>query len=94
MKTGYWRTERPSRKLDNTLTGPYKIIEKVGTSYRVDIPSSMKIHNVFHAEKLRLSSDDPLPGQHNDPPPPIVIIGQQEYVVEKILASKALRGRM
>ena len=30
--------ERPSRKLDYQMAGPYRILEKVGHSYRLDLP--------------------------------------------------------
>jgi hypothetical protein len=34
VSTKNWRTERPSRKLDYQSVGPYKILEKVGNSYK------------------------------------------------------------
>ncbi len=41
--------ERPSRKLDWQRYGPYRIIQRIKkVGYRLDLPSSLQIHNVFH----------------------------------------------
>jgi hypothetical protein len=79
-------TQRPSKKLDYPTNGPFKIVEKIGHSYRLDLPTSMRIHDVLPAEKLRRAADNPLPGQVNDPLPPINITGDEEWEVEDILA--------
>ena len=46
------KTERPSKKLDHKMIGPYKVRELVGSSYWLDLPTSMRIHNVFHPNLL------------------------------------------
>jgi hypothetical protein len=45
----------PSRKLAEQSVGPYTIIEKVGNAYCIDLPESIKVHPVFHPEKLCLA---------------------------------------
>ena len=87
-------TSRPSRKLDYPTAGPFEILEKVNHSYRLKLPSSMKVHNVFSPDKLRLAAEDPLPGQISPEPPPINITGDNEYEVEEILAAKLLRKNL
>jgi hypothetical protein len=37
-----WNTARPSLKLDSKNSGPFKIIEKKGNSFRLELPASMK----------------------------------------------------
>ena len=89
-----WDTGRPSRKLDHQMRGPWKILDQIGHSYEVDLPNSMKVYPVFHADRLRKAADNPLPGQEDKPEPPIEINGTPEYVVEQVLNSRVLRGKL
>ena len=54
----------------------------------------MKIHPVFSPNKLRRDPTNPLPGQIAPEPDPIVINDEEEWEVDKILASRLYgRGR-
>ena len=86
------RTERPSQKLDHKMLGPFPVVSHVGRAYRLELPLTMKIHNMFHPGLLRKAPEDPLPGQKNAPPPPIVVDDHEEWSVDEILDSK-LFGR-
>jgi len=90
----HYRTDRPNKKLDNQMAGPFPILEKVGNSYKLELPESMKIHPVFSPDKLRRAADDPLPGQVVEPSEPIVIGDEHEWEVEEILASRVCRRRL
>ena len=46
------KTQRPSKKLDDKMLGPFKIIAKVGRAFRLELPRTMLIHNVFHPSLL------------------------------------------
>lgn len=88
--------DRPSRKLGHQNIGPYVIKRKVGYSYELDLPESLKqIHPVFHAKLLRKDPCNPVPGQELPDPEELHIIpGQKEFAVEKIRAVKLIRGRL
>lgn len=44
---------RPCPKLDNKKAGPFKVIQKLSpVSYRLELPASLNIHNVFHVSLL------------------------------------------
>jgi hypothetical protein len=89
-----WSTDRPSTKLDHQNAGPFPITEKIGEgrAFRVRLPESMKVHDVFHPDRLRKARDDPLPGQVLEPPPPEEINGEDEWELEYIRSSKLDRG--
>jgi hypothetical protein len=48
----------------------------------------MKIHPVISPDKLRKSTNDPLPGQVNGLMDLVEITGDIEYEVEEVLAAK------
>lgn len=87
-------TIRPSRKLDDKRIGPFKVLDKIGISYRIELPPTIKIYNVFHPCFLTLAATNPLPGQNNPPPAPIVTENNEQWVVEDILDSRLLYGRL
>ena len=89
-----WLTERSSVKLDSQNAGPYKILEKVGHSYRLDLPDHVKVHDVLHADRLRKAPMDPLPGQEEEPEPPVEVEGEQEWEVVRLLASRIYRRKL
>lgn len=88
------KTRRPCRKLDNKNEGPWPIVRVLdSSSYELQLPSTMKIHPVFHASLLHLDPDKPLHGQSvPDACFPIVADGEPEYVVEEILDSRVVGG--
>ena len=86
LNTKHWNTARPSQKLDNNNSGPFKIVAKEGHSFRLRLPASMKINLVMSLDKLRKSAKDPLPGQINKPEDPVEITGDIKYKVKEILA--------
>ena len=91
------KTTRPSKKLDYKKMGSFKIIKKVGTSsYKLDLPASMTIHNTFHISPLELYEDKKFPLQIQTPPPPIEIDGEpaREYELEEIIDSRLHQGKL
>ncbi len=67
--TKNWKTQRPSRKLNHQMAGPFFITKQVGNSYKIALLKLIKVHNIFSLDKLRKAADNPLPGQINNPPP-------------------------
>ncbi len=77
-------TNRPSKKLDHKMMGPYDIIGKKDISLELQLPQAMKIQNVFDSNPLQKTSTDPLTGQVNKLAPSIIINNKEEWEVEDI----------
>jgi hypothetical protein len=74
--------------------GPFKVEAEIGkNAFQLKLPSSMKVHPVFHASRLAPWKPDQIPGRTLEPPPPITTPdGEEEYEVEEILDSKIDKG--
>jgi transposase InsO family protein len=81
------QTKRPMKKLDNKKIGPFTISEKISShAYRLDLPKTMRIHNVFHINLLSASKEDSDFHRRQVRPPPVITEeGEEEYKVEKII---------
>ena len=80
-------TTRPAKKLDDKRYGPFKILEKIGSSaYKLDLPKTWKaIHPVFNETLLTPFHKPVFANQKKPPPPPAVEVeGSPEYEVETI----------
>ena len=88
------KADRPSEKLDFSNPGPYAIKEQVDHLFKLELPSYIKAHPIFHADRLRKAADDPLPYQYENPPPPKVINDELKWEVERILDSRLWYGRL
>ena len=85
------RTIRKSKKLD-IKNAKFTITEVISShSFRLNTPPG--IHDVFHANKLRLASTDPLPSQRqtDEQPKPQIVGEDEEYEVEEILEERFIR---
>ena len=76
--------DQPYRKLSPKYSGPYKIIEKVGISYKLDLPQNWSVHPVFHPEKLKPYFWDTT-GPH-----PLSSLPLAQRRIERILAVRVL----
>jgi hypothetical protein len=84
-----FKTKRPSKKLDHKKIGPVRIVKLIGKrAVRVELPTSMKQHNVFNVTSLEHYRESRIPGRRQEPPPPDEIEGEKFWVVEGIAKSR------
>jgi len=51
---------QPSKKFRSRYIDPYKIIDKISSrAYKLDLPSNMKVHHVFHIGLLKEFNSSP-----------------------------------
>ena len=62
--------------------------------FRLDLPSQLRIHPVFHSSLLEPYQDSTVPGRIKPPPPPIELEGGLEYEVAAILQSNIVRNKL
>jgi hypothetical protein len=90
-------TTRPTKKFDDKWFGPYKVTEKISrNAYRLALPTSLRVHPVFHVSRLRRFEPDTIEGRPRSTQPPPVTLddGTEEYEVEKVIASRWFRRKL
>ena len=81
LSTANLRTTRPCKKLEFRRVGPFEIIKVLSqVSYKLKLPTTMRIHPVFHISLLSLFKK-PLPA-------PVIMEEGYELEVESILGSR------
>jgi len=76
----------PTRKLAPKREGPFEIIEVLGPlTYKLKLPATWRIHNVFHATLLVPYKENLTHGTNFLRPPPDIINDEEEWEVEAIL---------
>ena len=76
-------------KLLPKFAGPFRVLEKVGqAAYKLLLPESMKIHDVFHVGLLEPYHAD---GRCQPPPVTLFLDGDVQYEIESVLAVREAR---
>ena len=80
-------TKQPSKKLENCHVGKYRVKKIISThAVKLDLPSDLHVHPVFHVNFFEPTSTDDLHLDHVQPPgPPIEIDGETKYEVTAIV---------
>ena len=80
---------RPSSKLDNKKLGPFKISRIINpVAYELKLPSTLRIHPVFHVSLLEPRTKDIIKEFLQPEPPPVIVDSHEEFEVEQILDSR------
>jgi hypothetical protein len=75
-----------AKKLMPHCYSPFKITKKISVvAYQLDLPQSMKIHDVFHVNLLSPYKETEAYGTPYMRPPPDIKEGEEEYEVKAIL---------
>ena len=90
----YMMSARASKKLDYKRIGPYTVSKVINhNAYKLDLPPTMRVHNVFHVSLLDRYRDS-IPGQPLAELTPIVIGDNEEWEVDRILNSRYRHRRL
>ncbi len=60
-------------------------------AYRLELPPSMKIHNIFHVDLLMPYKEMEQYGMPYTRPPPVIDQGEEEYEIESITSDRRFR---
>ena len=82
-----------SQKVGPLYCGPFLVLEKLTSTYRLDVPPHMRVHPVFHVSQLKLYRKPKDTMRRYSKPGPIVTAdGEEEFEVEEIINHRK-RGR-
>jgi hypothetical protein len=87
------KVHQQSAKLGPKQLGPFEVTEvRSDVDYKLALPPALRIHDVFHVDRLSPYKGNEVNGQVPPPPEPVTVKGEEEYEVDHIRDSK-LFGR-
>ncbi len=84
------------KKLQPLFVGPFPIIQVIGpATYKLELPSTIKGHNVLNVSKLKAHHENNIEGRYAKEPGAIGVdhSGNNLYRMDKILDMKYLRNK-
>lgn len=82
-------------KLGPRQLGPFEVTERIGDlDYRLALPPALKLHDVFHVDRLSPWRGNEINGRLPPPPEPVEVEGEEEYEVDRILDSRRYRNQL
>src|SRR6201992_981929 len=88
------QTTHPKAKLAPRRYGPFKVLWATPTNCKLELPTTMKIHPMFHNSLLKPYVETFHHGPNYLCPPPDIVEGEEgHYEIEQILASRPTRNR-
>ena len=76
-------------KLLPKYVGPFQVLERIGiAAYKLLLPETMKIHDVFHVSLLEPYRSD---GRCQPPPVTLFLDGDEQFEIEAVLAVREPR---
>ena len=85
------KTTRPCDKLDYEYLGPFVIVHQINDiTFRLDLPSHIHIHLMFHVSFLEAWKSSSIPGWVIPLLHPIQLVDGPKFEVKAILDSKII----
>ena len=95
LEAKHLNTTHPTAKLTPRRHGPFLITAAIShVSYRLKLPSTWKVHNVFHASLLTPYKETTTNRTQYQEPAPDLVNGQPEWEVEQILGARRRRNQL
>jgi hypothetical protein len=83
------KVHQQSAKLGPKQLGPFEVTEvRSDVDYKLALPPALRIHDVFHVDRLSPYKGNEVNGQVPPPPEPVTVEGEEEYEVDHIRDSK------
>ncbi|QRV96665.1 Retrotransposable element Tf2 protein [Ceratobasidium sp. AG-Ba] len=88
-------SQRPNKKLDHKWYGPFTVAKRISShAYRLELPDTMKIHDVFPVTLLLpVVKDTDFNCSFVPPPPAITSEGEEHFEVDKFLDWRIKDGK-
>jgi hypothetical protein len=95
LDTRHLQTVHGPKKLDPKYAGPFQVEKKIGRgAYKLKLPDDWKIHPTFNESLIKPYNNPKYESQERDTrPPPKLVEGEEEYVVEEIVAERENKRR-
>ena len=95
LEAKHLNTTHPTAKLVPRRYGPFLVTATIShVSYQLKLPSSWKIHNVFHASLLTPYKETTTNRAQYQEPVPDLVDGQPEWEIEQILGARRRHNQL
>ena len=88
LSTKNLKTARSSKKLNDKLIKPFRMLHVRNNNVKLKLFEAMKIHDNFHVFLFRKDSNDPLSEQIQASPPSVIINEEEKWKIDDILDSR------